>query len=466
MAHGKNIKSAGKRALHDGVSKINPLEKKINKDDTSDHGVESLRLAYRSGKQGASTLKTVNRTVKSTVKTIKTVKRAPRAIIHTAKTAMNVTVAAARVTTNVLVHIAAALINPITWIVLFFSIVIYVVLSIVIILMGGASSQSATQAISYTQQVGIDDADLDAAREFYRLACERNKGRFAANINSLYYNTSDLRRSDLVYMIRNVTGSTTQYTKGYPTNGWKQTLISAWTISVPETEAIAIAYVYLELQENSANGTERQIYPIEYTQEVFNQIVDTAVRWSDTKYPNQTCANRDCSEHYGERPNPAYQTARDNYDSCVARRDEFVETVVPKADNYSHMLEYYYTAPPQAQSAMQAALERTKAELIQAFRDWEDEFGYTGWIIDEDIGQDGQAWLDYLVEEARSKLESTPKTIKTPYRTCDNQHTLHSIGLYTYDKDTVMTVLGFADADKQWEELIEMGMELDLSKGG
>ena len=29
----------------------------------------------------------------------------------------------------------------------------------------------------------------------------------------------------------------------------------------------------------------------------------------------------------------------------------------------------------------------------------------------------------------------------------------------------MMTALGFTDADKQWEELIEMGMELDLNRG-
>ena len=48
-------------------------------------------------------------------------------------------------------------------------------------------------------------------------------------------------------------------------------------ISVPETDAIAIAYVYLQMQENSAHSTVQQIYQIDYTQEVFNQIADHAV---------------------------------------------------------------------------------------------------------------------------------------------------------------------------------------------
>ena len=69
--------------------------------------------------------------------------------------------------------------------------------------MGGASVQTGTQAVSYTQQIGIEDADLDDAREFYRLACERNKGHFGALIDGLYFREDDRRRSDLVYINSN-----------------------------------------------------------------------------------------------------------------------------------------------------------------------------------------------------------------------------------------------------------------------
>ena len=86
MPRGKGrMKSAGKRVLHDTTAKINPLDKKIDQNDTADHGVESMRLAYRAGKQGTRTIKTVDRTVKTTAKTIKAAKKAPRTIIHTVK---------------------------------------------------------------------------------------------------------------------------------------------------------------------------------------------------------------------------------------------------------------------------------------------------------------------------------------------------------------------------------------------
>ena len=114
---------------------------------------------------------------------------------------------------------------------------------------------------------------------------------------------------------------------------------------------------------------------------------------------------------------------------------------------------------------MQGALDNAWAMLVQAFRNWESVFGYTGWTINEDIGINGSAWLHQFVDGAQATLDSTEPTITTTYWTCDHLHTLHSIGLFNYDKDTVMTVLGFTDADKELENLIELGMTLDLTGG-
>ena len=458
----KYISGKAKRAGKGILRKANPLDKNINKNSTADHGMESLRLAYRTGKKTVQTAKTTAKTAKTTVKAVK---KAPRVIVNTTKRTVNAVRTTVRVTSAILTHVVAALINPVTWILLFFGVVIYVILSIVVILMGGASTQDATQAISYTQQVGIDDADMDDAREYYRIACERNKGNFSALINGLYYNTSDLRRSDLVYMERNADGTIRQYTRGFATPTWKSSLSNAWMISVPEQQAIAIAYVYLQAQENNSHGTQQQIYQVEYTQDVFNQIVDAAVRWSDTTYPHQQCAQNNCSVHHDTRPNPAYQTAQTDYNNCVARRDDFNAMVVPRANDYARILNQYNNAPPPAQSAMQGALDNAWAMLVQAFRNWESVFGYTGWAINEDIGYNGSAWLQQFVDSAYQTLQNTEPTITDTYYTCDHQHTLHSIGLFTYNKETVMTALGFTDADKEWENLIELGMNLDLRGG-
>ena len=461
-APAKVAASSFKRTAKDAVRRANPLDKQINKGDTADHGMESLRLAYRTGKKTVQTAKSTAKTAKSTVKAVK---KAPRVVVNIAKQTVNAVRKTVRVTAAVLTHVVAALINPVTWIILFCGVVIYVILSIVVIIMGGASTQDATQAISYTQQVGIDDTDMDEAREFYRLACDRNKGNFSNLINGLYYSASNLKNSDLVYMERNAVGTIRQYTRGFPTNTWKNSLIAAWLISLPEEHAIAIAYVYLEKQENTAHGTEQQIYQIEYTQDVFNEIVDQAVRWSDTTYGHQQCAGNNCSEHHDRRPNPAYQAAQTEYTNCVNRRDDFNAMVVPRANDYARLLNQYYNAPPPAQSAMQGALDNAWAMLVQAFRNWESVFGYTGWTIDEYIGINGSAWLQQFTDTAWRTLQNTDEYITTTYYTCDHLHTLHSIGLYTYDKETVMTALGFTDADKEWENLIELGMTLDLTGG-
>jgi hypothetical protein len=266
-------------------------------------------------------------------------------------------------------------------------------------------------------------------------------------------------------MERNALGTVTQYTTGYPTDTWKNSLISAWMISVPETDAIAIAYVYLQMQENRAHSTVQQIYQIDYTQDVFNQIADHAVQWSETTFADQTCAENNCSEHHDEQPNPAYQTALADYEYCAARRDGFVTNVVPKANYYSEILANYNSAPSPAQSAMQSTLDHAWAELVTAFEQWEDDFSYTTWEIDEDIGYNGSAWLNQFVDEAEETLNSTPETIITTYYICDHQHTLHSVGLFNYDMDTVMTALGFSDADKEWANLVKLGMNLDLTGG-
>lgn len=458
----KKIARRGKQTLKSGFEKVNPLNQPINKNDTADHGVESLKLAYRTGKKTVQTTKSSAQTVKAAGRTVKAVVHLPRTIVNTVRTTVHVTVTTVRVTANVLVHIAAALLNPVTWIIALACVIIYVILGMVVVIMGGASIQETAQTFAYTQQAGIgSEEEMEEASEFYRLACERNKTNFSDLIYNIYFSTSDLKNSSLIYMERNANGGITQYTRGFATDAWKQTLTSTWMITVPENEATAIAYVYLESQKNAENGTEQQIYPIEYTQEVFNEIVDAAVKWSDITYPNQYCDERKCSEHHDEHPNPAYQTASDNYTQCITRRDDFNTHVVPAANNYNYILEQYNNVPAAGKGAMQNALNDAWAELEQAFRNWEYVFGYTGWELNEYTGYNGSAWLQQFVDGAWDAMQNTPQTITTTYWTCDHLHTLHSVGLFTYDKETVMNALGFSQADKKWEQLIELGMTLD-----
>ena len=105
-----------KRSAKNMLRKANPLEKNINKNDTADHGVESLRLAYRTGKKTISTAKTTVRTAKSAAKTVR---KAPRVIVNSAKKTVKAVRTTVKVTAAILTHVVAALINPVTWIILF-----------------------------------------------------------------------------------------------------------------------------------------------------------------------------------------------------------------------------------------------------------------------------------------------------------------------------------------------------------
>ena len=61
-----NLNTMIKSTLKNTLSKANPFDKKINKNDVSDTGTETVRLAYRS-------IKTVKNSVKTTQRNIKTV---------------------------------------------------------------------------------------------------------------------------------------------------------------------------------------------------------------------------------------------------------------------------------------------------------------------------------------------------------------------------------------------------------
>ncbi len=80
-----------KSGVHSAASKINPFDKKISQNDTTDSGVESIRLANTVVKKTGQTIKTVDRTVKTTQRTIKTAENVVsvtgRAIIKTGRTA-------------------------------------------------------------------------------------------------------------------------------------------------------------------------------------------------------------------------------------------------------------------------------------------------------------------------------------------------------------------------------------------
>ena len=445
--------STAKNIAREVNGKINPLEKKVNKGDTADHGMESLRMTN-------SAVKKAKNTAVAAKSTAKTVAQAPKRIYKTAETTVKVVKAVIHVTTVIISNTIAFLFNPVVLILLLVVLLIILCAALIAAAAGGTQAEE-TQVMggAYIEMIGIDDISKrypDAA-EYYRIACESNKSRFHTLIDGMYYSYSDLEHSDLVYMERTLNGAVTKYETGFAQNTYKTNLKAAWSIPVNEREAIAIAYVYLEMQENNANGTAMDIYRVSFTQDIFNTIVDAAVLWSSSTFNNQKCPDEDCA--HDEIPNPAYQTAVTNFQEAERRYLDWNANVVPAAENYRRLLNTYNTAPTAAQSSIQPHLDAAWARLNEAVSNWYYVFGDRYWTINADIGDNASAWLSAEVEAARGIMNTTPQTIQNPAAVCHLHHKLWSIGLYGYSSEAVMNSLGFNDQYKGWVALVEYGMD-------
>lgn len=124
------------------VSKTNPFDKKINKNDVSDTGVESIRLAN----SGIKTVKKSIRTTHSTIKTTGTVvKKTGTVIYKTADFTAKSTVAVAKFVENIVVHVVASLMNPI--IIIFMGLIILLSLcySSILIFISGDNTDKSTR---------------------------------------------------------------------------------------------------------------------------------------------------------------------------------------------------------------------------------------------------------------------------------------------------------------------------------
>lgn len=460
---GRSVGRTAKRAVRKTgklgqktFAKLNPLNQKVNYKDVSDHGVESLRLAHQTVKKTRNSIKTVRSTINTTKKTIrvaeKTAKTSYRIAKQTAIRTYRVTRAVVRATVFMVVHIGAVLISPIFWIVSGLGVVLYIIFAAVIVLLGGSGTAQRVQQQATISPVGLQGdipQDVQDALSYYRIACAEQKREFSDHINGLYYDINNLKDSDLVYMVRNEPSLT--WAKSLATNNKKMQIIDGWDVVLPEAEAIAIVYVLLEKQANAAAGTNMQIYPVTYEQSQFNDLLDVCAVYTDTTYNRQECPDRNCAQHYHEVANPAYQTAVNNYNRSVSKYNDWLDNVYPPFESYRRMLSVYNSSPGIVQNAMLGALNASKQAARDAFNNWQSVFGSVTWEFNEDLGSNGLAWLGQFVDADRVTMNNTPQVIRTPYYTCDHQHTLHSIGLNFFDADAVMTVYGFTDTEREWE---------------
>lgn len=441
-----------------GVVKAFRIDKPINKNDISDTGAEGMRLTYKTIKDGrktiktaANTVKTVGRTIKTTERTIKTgsrfLARTVRIIYRTPFVVGKAMIRTVKFVIDTVSTIIAIIANPIFLILAFAIMVIVILAASILLFLGGGGGGSATNGKAQAGAVGLVNVvdQYHAAQGYYQTACNNNRDGFYAMIDGLYYDYNDLTHSDVVYMEdTNADGGKAMYPRRFPTDTDKTTLKSAWDMPITEQQAIALAYVFLEKQLNDYNGTTRQIYQVTYTQQTFNTIINAIVKYTDTKYTNQTCPSLICTAHI--YPNPDYDTALNNRNTSVAAYNDWVEIA-------ELMTECSGIPNGAAQSQY-----------------WENNIG---WRIDnwnlvyvdfygmypynDNNGWDFLNYLGGVYSDYEYTLSITPENIIE--QGCDVVHTLHSIGITSFSIDSVLNSLGFDDAYKQWYELTLKGFE-------
>lgn len=399
----QTLKNAGKNAFE----KADPFNRKINKNDVTDTGVESLRLGYTTVKKAKNTVKTAARGIKTVQSGVKTtanatkviVKKVYRTAVNTVKAAVFVT----KTTVNVVIHVAAALTNPLVWIIIAAALFFFVIINGVIIILFG-SDLSTREA--YMNAAGLGDVSdaYNNGLALFQSAIDSRKAEYDALIDALYYNGADLTNSDLVYMVRTIYGepvNSTTYMTDLASDGYKGTLHNAWSFQLDPTDALAIAYVYLEMQQNADHGTEADIYDVTYTQEVFDEILNICVQFAEEVHGNYTCPNENCTTIQVD--NPEWQDACDRSNEAAV--------------NYN--------------AALAAG------------------------------DQSGMDYWGAIYVAATQRRDSLPS--KIDQQVCEHQHDLHSIGLSFLTADDIMNALQFTDKDKEWFKYTKAGLRSETA---
>lgn len=445
----QTVKGGAKSA----ATKANPFEKKINTNDVTDSGVESIRLAYTTVKKAKNSIKTVKSNIKTTKRTIKTTGKAAKATVKMAyKTPVflvKTVIRAVRLTVTIVTNVVAALLNPVVFIIVAVLLMFLLILSAaILIFFGGESSNQSAR----TEAVGLVNVSeqYQEAENFFNIAVQSQKDAFYELIDGLYYSYDDLTHSNLVYMERTTAdGDKAIYQTSFATDSRKNTLKSAWDFSADDVRGIiAVAYVYLEKQENIAHGTTDAIYEVTYTQEVFDMLTEKYVNFNDSVYGGQTCGTG-CTRHVEIHHNPAYDEAVAAADHCWNAYLEWIEI----AELIRFMNEDINDGAAQNtywNNNIQWRIDNWKSVYFDSCYYSNNGYDYAddlySWCID--------SW-DYM--------STVPEEIEEVTYICEYQHDLHSVGLWYYSKESIMETLEFTNSEKEWVSLTEMGFESNIS---
>lgn len=465
----KKVVSSLKNKAEHNVEKVNPFNKPINKNDTSDTGYESAKLGYRTVKKSKGAAKLTAKTGKKAYKvTKKTVKNTAKAAKKTAKAAKNTAKATYKATkatikgigvtikvaTEIVVQGAALLSNPIVLAIVVVLILCLAIIIPMILFMGGGTAATMTNQ-AYGSAIGLDEGLEDILSEgqvYFDNACGRQKAEFDGLIDSLKYNTGDMPHSDLLFAVATPSGLHVPKCVANPTN--KEYAKSIYDRSVSELEAIALVYVYLEKQENESNGTEGEIYKVEFTDDIFDELLDNMVSWNDRVLYNQECPEKNCSVHQEENPERKEMSkivgwavdAYNDWGPVSAKLNRWNEI----ENGYAQDQYWTYTVSP----ALDAWLSN--------YNDYYWNY-IPGYYVEDYYGNpDGfQDVLGTFYESYYAQEQAIPEYIYTT--TCDREHDYHSIQLNVVSADTIMESWSFTDIDKQWYNATYTGLQYYLS---
>lgn len=314
--------SFGAKTVKDVASKVNPLEQKINRNDISDTGAESLRLANSGIKKGVNSIKTVKNTVKTTQNTIRTtkdvVKGTAKAAYKTVAVTRDVVVTTAKVTGTVFTHIAAVALNPVAWVIGILAVIIvcfWMFMSIIITSTSGKTS-SFRYLLGTAQGLNNLSEQYENGKIYFSEGWADVQDSYSMKIDELYYDDADKVSSDLVFIERylsdseepdqrwcatmevpNDDGGTTTYIWGeFAYESWKDTLKGdVFLPQISYNEAAAIAYVYMQKE---SGGISEGFHNVEFSEGLFKKIVENSVSIEDVVEDDQPCI--DCLCAYDE----------------------------------------------------------------------------------------------------------------------------------------------------------------------
>lgn len=442
---------AVKGGMKTAISKANPFDKQINKNDVTDSGVESIRLAYTSVKKTKNTVKSVKSSIKTTQRTIKTtVKTAKGAVKVAYKTPIFIVKTAIRtihITGNIAVNVIAFAMNPIVIVIAVLLLFLIINAGAVVLILGGGASATSSNAKAQGSAAGLVDVpnQYQNALNFFDTAVQSRKDDFYTMIEELYYSYDDLTHSDLVYMEKtDASDGKTIYETGFAVDERKSILQSAWDFSADDVRSIiAVAYVYLEKQENEAHGTHDGIYEVTYTQEVFDVIAEKCVNFNDSVYSGQSCGTG-CTRHVEVHHNPEHDRAVEETDHFWNAYDEWLVI--------AELIAYHDTI---RNGAAQAAYWDNNIQW--RIDNW--KLVYFDSCYYSNGGQDYADDLYSWYSDSYDYMVTVPEEIEEVTYICENQHELHSIGLWYYNKESIMDALEFTSSEKEWVSLTEMGFE-------